>query len=167
MIDPPAEQPMLSTPTARAGGRFRFVVHGIPVQQGSKNCRCLPNGKPSLYDVDAHRLGAWRKLVTTVARNEYRTAGYVVALDGPLQVSATFRFNMPASRSAGDKTTGLVWKRTAPDLDKLMRALGDSLTDAGVIHDDARICRLNICKQEIHLGWTGVDVIVEQLWNAP
>jgi len=168
MIDPPTEHSMLSTPIATVGGsRFRFVVHGLPVPQGSKNCRCN-NGVGHLYDVNAHELKRWRELVTSEARTAYAEAGYRGGpFDGPLSLSAEFRFPMPPSRKGVDKTAGRIWKLSAPDLDKLVRALGDSLTDAEVIRDDARIVRQVVTKTEVHQLWTGVDVIIEQLWNAP
>lgn len=145
---------------------FRFVVLGLPVQQGSKNCRCV-NGHGQLYEEHANELRRWRKVVAREARAAFVEFGHTAALDGPLQLTAEFRFPMPASRRAIEKSTGRIWKLSAPDLDKLVRALGDSLTDAKVIHDDARVVRQVVEKTEVHQLWTGVDVTVEQLWSAP
>ena len=66
-------------------------------------------------------------------------------LVGPLEVHAYFVYARPAShygtgRNAHQlKPSAPAMKHTAPDLDKLQRALGDALTQAGTIRDDARI----------------------------
>ena len=71
------------------------------------------------------------------------TSDFDAPLDGPLEVWLTFRFPMPASRSAVVKRTGWAWKDKKPDLDKLARSTCDSLTSSGLIADDARIVRLH------------------------
>ena len=53
-------------------------------------------------------------------------------LDGPLEVEATFYFERPR-RPKFDAPA------VKPDLDKLCRALGDALTAAEIVTDDARI----------------------------
>lgn len=160
-LELPAAPDVATTPV------FRFVVHGLPVPQGSKSCRCH-DGRGILFDVNAAELKRWRKLVTREARDAYAAAGYHAGpFDGPLALSAEFRHPMPASRRSVEKSTGRIWKLSAPDLDKLVRALGDSLTDAKVIRDDARVVRWTVAKTEVWQLWTGVDVTVEQLWGHP
>ena len=62
-----------------------------------------------------------------------------------------------------------VYADTKPDLDKLTRAVLDSLTDAGVFTDDSRVVWLNVAKVAAtgrdgratgRDGRTGIDVIV-------
>ena len=45
---------------------------------------------------------------------------------------------MPASAKKSERLTGWRPKISAPDLDKLVRSVGDSLKEGGLIKDDAR-----------------------------
>jgi Holliday junction resolvase RusA-like endonuclease len=49
-----------------------------------------------------------------------------------------------------------------PDLDKLIRTVGDALKVGGLIADDARICRLTADKRDV-VGWTGATIAIGQL----
>lgn len=57
-------------------------------------------------------------------------------LDGPLQVSVDFIFPKGSS-----KPKWMIWHDRKPDLDKLVRAVLDSLSKL-VIVDDSRVCVL-------------------------
>jgi len=81
-------------------------------------------------------------------------------LDGPLKVTVTFRFPMPQSRSSVVRRSGWAWRATKPDLDKLCRAVCDSLTQGGLIADDARIVQLHAEKVEIANTWHGAEITV-------
>ena len=77
-------------------------------------------------------------------------------LDGPLRLRAVFVFPRPAThfgtgRNAGRlKPSAPVYCRTRPDVDKLLRAIGDAITGV-VFRDDARV----------------VDVAAEKHYGAP
>ena len=73
---------------------------------------------------------------------------------------------MPASRPKWMRALGCWWKPTAPDLDKLVRSVGDSLTASGLIKDDARIVALRAMKIEVD-GWTGATISVHEIGNEP
>lgn len=45
-------------------------------------------------------------------------------------------------------SSGRYWKTSPPDLDKLIRAVGDSLTKARVFSDDARI--VSLLSEKVH-----------------
>jgi Holliday junction resolvase RusA-like endonuclease len=49
---------------------------------------------------------------------------------------------MPRPKTVQDRALPSVM----PDLDKLIRAVADSLTDAGIYADDSRIVRINAAK---------------------
>ncbi|HCG2982404.1 RusA family crossover junction endodeoxyribonuclease [Corynebacterium striatum] len=51
---------------------------------------------------------------------------------------------------------------TPPDADKLCRALGDALTMAGVIKDDARITTWHATKKYHPQGWTGAHITIKE-----
>lgn len=135
-----------------------FEVEGIPMPQGSHTA-ISRGGKPALIPAGTtgsrKAFAAWRAAVADVA------AGAVdEPLDGPLKVSITFRFPMPQSRSAVVRRTGWAWRSTKPDLDKLCRAVCDSLTSSGLIADDARIVQLHAEKVEIANTWHGAEITV-------
>lgn len=44
----------------------------------------------------------------------------------------------------------------------IYRAVGDALTDSGLIVDDARICELHATKIEV-TGWTGASITIDTL----
>lgn len=110
--------------------RIEFRVYGEPAPQGSK--RHVGGGR---MIESSKKLPAWRKAVTDAAR----TVAPKQPLDCPVSVQATFwvpkpqkpRFNTPA---------------VPPDTDKLCRAVGDALEQAGVLKNDARITHWNAHK---------------------
>ena len=140
-----------------------FEVQGIPMPQGSHTA-INRGGRPALIPAGtsnsrkAH--AAWRQAVHSAAADAI-TSDIDGPLDGPLEVWITFRFPMPASRSAVVRETGWAWKHTKPDLDKLARSTCDSLTTGGLIADDARIVRLHVEKVEIADSWHGAEITVK------
>lgn len=100
-----------------------FWVPGIPVAQGSKgyfNGRMVETNK-GLYP--------WRKLVEQTAVAAMR--GYE-SLTGPLFAELDFYLPRP-------KTVTRMWPTVKPDVDKLLRAVLDSLTNADVYRDDSEV----------------------------
>jgi crossover junction endodeoxyribonuclease RusA len=107
---------------------FPVTIPGQPVPQGSHSVG--RNGR--IYDANP-ALKAWRK--DAIARLDQWTGTWFGAwepMDGPLHVSVSFYLKR-------GKTVTREQPSVKPDLDKLQRALGDALTIAGVITDDARI----------------------------
>lgn len=137
---------------------IRFEVLGLPAPQGDKSAVII-GGKPRLIEGkrgsgrDRHK--TWRTVVADAARDIADDLDE--PLDGPLGLSVEFRFPMPASRRKADRVAGWALKTTAPDLDKLIRALGDSLEAGGLIVSDARFCAIEARKVEV-TGWTGAVV---------
>lgn len=112
-----------------------LFVPGRPQQQGSKTPGVAKDGHAYMRESNATALRAWRKAVRTAAVEAW---GGQIPLDEPIYVGITFLF--PAIKSER------AWMTSAPDLDKLERAVLDSLTAAKVYVDDARVCRLNTAK---------------------
>lgn len=133
---------------------YSFEVVGTPAPQGSK--RHVGNG---IMRESSTALAPWRATVAQAAR---LAAGANPPLDGPLALSVTFRFPMPKSRPKAVREEGWAWKTTAPDLDKLVRAVGDALTEAGMIRDDARLASVCAEKHEA-IGWTGAQIVVREV----
>lgn len=73
-------------------------------------------------------LPAWRKQIEDTAQNEYEGE----PIDQPVKVTVDFFMPKPAKPMFDIPAT-------APDLDKLCRAIGDGLEKGGVLRNDSRI----------------------------
>ena len=144
-----------------------FRVIGTPSGQGSKSA-VVRGGRAVVIEGRSTNQRAlhenWRAAVALAAYNVAQTID--APLDGQLHVTARFRFQMPAARSKALRAHGLGWKTSAPDLDKLARALGDGLTAGGLIVDDRLIVEWALSKVET-TDWTGAEVHVEQIGGLP
>jgi Holliday junction resolvase RusA-like endonuclease len=115
-----------------------FRILGVAAPQGSKSFKGMVEGKrgqqiPRLVE-SSKLLPKWRKEVTKQATIAWRNP----PLDQPLVVIMTFTLPKPTSAPKTRQT----WPDRKPDVSKLARAVEDSLTDAGVFADDARIVDL-------------------------
>jgi len=142
-----------------------FEVVGLPKPQGSK-VAFNAGGRARMKEAGGAEHAAWRNQVAQVARNIAQHADVPAPLDGPLELSILFRFPMPASRSKATRALGEVAKTTAPDLSKLIRAVEDSLTAAGLIADDARIARYGRMSKVETTGWTGCTIEIAEIGAA-
>lgn len=122
-----------------------FRVHGIPIQQGSKNAYpSKGRRKVNVVESKHHELQAWRRIIAAA----WSKAGRV-HVAGP--VAVTLRFFMPrpkshfgTGRNAGKvKPSAPYYAAVKPDIDKLERGVLDALTIAGAIEDDARVVSLD------------------------
>ena len=89
---------------------------------------------------------AWRKKVKLAAVE----ASNVVDFSGAVMLTLTFRFPRPPSHSkkCGGLRKGYSHaKVTKPDLSKCLRAVEDSLTDAGIWRDDSYVTRISASKE--------------------
>jgi len=122
---------------------LRVTVLGDPVGQGAVRgggTDTAADGtrtRRAAYHANGKRLRPWRALVIEATEKAMAGAGQTAPLDGPLHLDATFRLRR-------GKTVTRELPTVPPDLDHLIRALGDSLTKAGAIADDARIVSLRI-----------------------
>ncbi|MCC7334418.1 MAG: RusA family crossover junction endodeoxyribonuclease [Pirellulaceae bacterium] len=133
---------------------FAFTVWGRAQQRGSKQARVRydRNGKPvtkngrvlTFATDDNHKSKSWMQEVRHAAIAEL---GQIELVTAPIELTARFYFARPKSHYGSGKNAGVL-KASAPrihaqspDLDKLTRALGDSLTGV-VIHDDKLIARI-------------------------
>jgi Holliday junction resolvase RusA-like endonuclease len=114
-----------------------FDVFGLPAPQGSTRAFVV-GSKAVTTNKGTKGQMAWRDSVAQAAHVMAESLGGV-PLDGALCLSATFRFPMPASRPKRVREAGEWPKTTAPDLDKLIRSVGDALQAGGLIADDSRL----------------------------
>lgn len=107
---------------------INFEVVGEPVSQGSHS---VINGR--IVQVNSAKHRHWRNAVVFAALDKLPPD--FTPIDSPVSLSVEFYLSRP--KTVTRKTPSVV-----PDLDKLIRAVGDSLTSAGVISDDARIIEI-------------------------
>jgi Holliday junction resolvase RusA-like endonuclease len=121
---------------------LRFTVKGVPRPQGSMTAvRSNSTGRTFMKYSDPTR--KWRAMVLEEALAAVRAVGWE-RTDGPVFLDVVFYFERPKSmpkwrRAHHEKING-------PDLDKLLRAIGDALTDAGVYDDDRQITAVRASK---------------------
>lgn len=118
----------------------RIEVPGIPVPQGSKTAfRHASTGRVVMVDANGN-LKAWRTTVAHYARQAWAGAP---ALEVPVVASLGFYLPRPKSHYRTGRYAGMLrdaaplLPAVKPDLDKLQRAVFDSLTTAGVWKDDS------------------------------
>jgi len=136
-----------------------FRVDGLPVAQGSVRA-FVAGGRAVVTYGRGGTLGSWRQAIAARAADQL---GDRPPVDGPVRVVARFGLRRPRShygargilpRHASELVT------TAPDLDKLARALLDALT--GVVYrDDRQVVELVLAKR--YDDRPGLDVELELL----
>ena len=97
---------------------IRVRIEGIPIGQGSMRSV----GKRMIHE-NQEKLDAWRDLIA------YQMLRYRGTFPKGTPVAAILMFEFPRPPRSRDRAR---FKTTPPDLDKLVRAVGDALTMAGV-----------------------------------
>jgi Holliday junction resolvase RusA-like endonuclease len=118
---------------------YGFRVHGIPAPQGSKKARVTKAGKPYVQEQSAKTLVPWRSAVKEAA---LAARGDTATMLRPIKLQVTFYMPRPASITPKKR----LYPSVAPDLDKMVRGVGDALRDAGVYKDDAQIIIIEAMK---------------------
>jgi crossover junction endodeoxyribonuclease RusA len=127
---------------------LKFTVIGRPQQRGSKVAGLIPkrgggfvekNGRPIVVARDANQNSkAWMDSCKLAAHQAFNGE----LLKGPIELRVSFYFNRPQSHyGTGNNASKLKpsapeYHTQSPDLDKLVRCLGDALT--GVVYVDDR-----------------------------
>lgn len=130
------------------GESLSFFVPGFPETQAGMRQITTANGRTALVTTGSNGLDAWRRKVTN-ACNLSRLAQRHESLHGPVILRLQFWLPQPHSRPAADRHRGIGHSTVKPDIDKLVRAVQDSLTDAGAYHDDALVGALIVTKLEV------------------
>ena len=139
----------------------KFTVYGRPAQQGSKSA-FLHRGRVVLVESNHQRKVEWRQAVANVALAEM--VGREL-LTGPVQLEVVFRFKRPRSHYRTGKHANVLkgsapmFHAQTPDLDKLVRNVGDALS--GIVYkDDSQISVLVAEKRWSEID--GADVTVSK-----
>lgn len=137
--------------------RLSFFVPGFPQTQGGM--KQVPTaGGPRLITTGSAGLTQWRKTVTNAATTALM-AQRCGTFDGPVACLLNFYLPMPASRPSAVRHAGIGPAVKKWDLDKLRRAVYDSLTNAKVWGDDGQVVHEQGQKVEVaDLALCGVAV---------
>lgn len=110
-----------------------ITVIGCPAPQGSKKFVGVSKrtGRGIMVE-SSKRVKPWRESVKYAALEAVANGQ---GITGPVSLDITFTLPKPKSAPERSRT----WPDKKPDLSKLIRSTEDSLTEAGVFEDDARI----------------------------
>ena len=138
---------------------FSFFVPGEPITEGST--RAFTSGQRVVVTHDrGPELDQWRLKVAHAAQAAAQDAGWEPRYDGPVAVTAAFF--LPRPKSAKKRLVPHV----KPDLDKLIRAVGDALApykQPGVLKDDSRIVTWRATKDYDDVYKSGVLIYVSRV----
>ena len=112
--------------------QLRLEIYGTPAPQGSHRAFINKKTGRPIVTQDSEATRPWRDTVREFA-HDHRPEGWV-PLDGPLWARMVFSLARPASAPRR-----VLFPAARPDLSKLVRCVEDSLTEAGVWSDDARV----------------------------
>lgn len=123
-----------------------FTVYGIAQPKGSMRAY-VPRGMKFPIVTDSNRNAkSWAQLVAQGASNALAAIPGAAILDGPVRLSVLFYLPRPKKYQIRKWTAQTPAHLTAPDLDKLIRSIGDALT--GVVYrDDAQVVDLLTSKR--------------------
>jgi Holliday junction resolvase RusA-like endonuclease len=146
--------------------RLSFEVRGTPIPQGSKRAWYNETAHKVMMVEDAGaRHSTWRNEVTGQARQAMANVGrFGEPYREAISCSLTFQFHRPlihygTGRNAETvKASAPVHPTKPPDLDKLTRAIWDSLTSV-VWVDDGQVVAATIRKQFVE-RWQGEGVLI-------
>lgn len=132
-----------------------FTVPGRPAPQGSKTFKGYRGGHPILIEA-SKEIGAWRERIAIAAHNAMNGQQL---LTGPIHLTAHFVIPRP---KATPKTKPTPPATGQPDLDKLIRSIGDAITGS-CIHTDAQITGIVATKRRAELDEPfGVTVTIRR-----
>jgi crossover junction endodeoxyribonuclease RusA len=138
-----------------------FTVHGEPAPQGSKTTGRTKAGATFVRE-DNPATEPWRNAVA--ARARAAMAGRP-PLAGALELDVVFVFARPRAHFGTGRNAGRLkpsspnYCAKRPDLDKLVRAVGDALTGIAVV-DDAGFVVIRAAK---HYGAPAAHVTIREL----
>lgn len=133
-----------------------FFIAGTPIPQGSKTA--IRHGRRARLIEANKKLKPWRNTLQTALANQ--AAGR--RIEGPFTIHLSFLFT-PPQRPRYRDPNGEGIHAVKPDVDKLTRAVLDSLTTADIIDDDARCTTIHATKNYTTEGHPtpGVYIIIE------
>jgi crossover junction endodeoxyribonuclease RusA len=130
--------------TDEVGRDYALIfVTGRPAPQGSKNAYVI--GKRAVMVEASKHLPAWRNDIILAVKQMFQATENVAMFIEPVKVRMTFYLERPKQPKYK------IYPGGKPDLDHYIRAVGDALTIAGLLADDALI----------------VKIMAEKVWCGP
>jgi Holliday junction resolvase RusA-like endonuclease len=139
-----------------------FVAHGIPAPKGS--AKAFVRGRRAIVVNDCERTKPWQAVVMHAAIEAM--GGARLMATGPMTVGLEFRLPRPKALLKRDGTPRDERKTPAvkPDLDKLVRAILDAITEAGAWVDDGQV--VSVYATKVYSSAPGVTVSVGRVTNG-
>jgi Holliday junction resolvase RusA-like endonuclease len=129
---------------------LEFTIPGVAKPQGSKRGFITKSGRVALVEQAGRPLKQWRDTVTLIATRARINEHWDAFAEGPMGVSLVFGMRRPTKPKFDTPAV-------RPDIDKLVRAVLDGLTDAHLWKDDGQVVSL---RAEKVYGGEGVSVRV-------
>lgn len=123
-------------------------VPGNPAPQGSKKFVGKSGAGRAIMIESCKRLPGWRESVRAALLNDENRPKH--RFEGPVHMEA--EFVLPRPKGAPKTKTARADKK--PDASKLLRAIEDAITSAGVWRDDAQVTSLMVTKRIAKIGET-------------
>lgn len=141
-----------------------FHVDGVPKPQPRPRAFARKMGDKFVARVfDAGTAEGWKSLIVAASR-PHRP---VVHLEGPVCIRVAFLLPRPARLCRRKDHPGRIWCVSKPDIDNLVKALTDCLTQEGWWRDDSQIVEMTVTKQWHGMaGRPGADVWVSAVQEA-
>jgi len=135
---------------------IEIIVPGQPIQQGSMQAFTDRAGHARMRHAKGDKLIAYRNLIRAYANEKTNTIS-----EGVVCLAITFCFQRPKNHFTAKGAKSKHWtlaKTTAPDLDKLIRAVGDALT--GIVYrDDSQIVEIQAKKMYSEKPETRITIL--------
>lgn len=119
------------------GGPVRVVVWGTPIPQGSMKAFMPRGGRFPVVTADNKKTKPWRQAIIDACLEMHFTM-----TEQPVRLDIQFHLPRPKSLKKS-----VLRPAKKPDLDKLVRAVCDALTAAGVWRDDSQVVALSAIKR--------------------
>lgn len=120
---------------------LEFFCAGLPKAQPRAKATSFMGRFARVYDPGTSN--DWKSLVRLEARAAWEASGDTSQWVGPLFVDLSFALPRPKShfRSNGElKPNAPTWHSSTGDLDNMMKAVFDALTNLGIWNDDRQVC---------------------------
>lgn len=150
--------------------KLSITVFGTPQAQGGMRPVPIKNGPragaTAMISTGGKDLRPWRKKITDVAALAANVTHHITST-GPVRVD--IRFFLPAAKDRARRyDNGIGWRPITPDIDKLARAVHDSLKGGKWYVDDAQVVESRQLKYEVSdRALCGIEVVMYELDDIP
>ncbi|HLO41661.1 MAG TPA: RusA family crossover junction endodeoxyribonuclease [Phycisphaerales bacterium] len=155
--------------------RIEILIPGEPVAQPRAKTQVLTrrdgtvvrsgNGRVATHTyTPGKKIGPWKQVVALKVREQLPRQPW----DGPVELDVTFWFERTQELERHKHGAGELLHTVRPDLDNLVKAIKDVMTDEGVWIDDGRVCDTVIRKRYVARGHgPGCRVIARLITDKP